>query len=114
REGTAFVKSIPPDPGGIFRSFSLTTAGATLFFSAANGAGNRALWKSDGTEAGTIMVKDVTPDHLTSADGILFFTAGEIGQESVWRSDGTEAGTLPITDIGPHVSAFTAVKETLF
>jgi len=57
------------------------------------------LWKSDGTEAGTVMVKDIRPDMISryqTADhvnGTLFFTAldGSHGWE-LWKSDGSEAG----------------------
>ncbi len=44
----------------------------------------RELWKSDGTEAGTVMVKDIntgsgdsTPQRLTSMNGALFFRADD-------------------------------------
>ena len=64
------------------------------------------LWKSDGTEAGTVLVKDINPggggsagslpNHLTAVDGTLYFTAfdPDTGIE-LWKSDGTEAGHRP-------------------
>jgi ELWxxDGT repeat protein len=62
----------------------------TLFFSAHDGIWGRELWKSDGTDAGTVRVKDIkpgsgdsTPDYLTAVDGTLFFSAddGSHGRE---------------------------------
>ena len=41
---------------------SLTGVGGTLFFTADDGIHGRELWKSDGTKAGTVLVKDIDPD----------------------------------------------------
>lgn len=62
------------------------------------------LWKTDGTEEGTLMIKDIWPgpdssgpEYLCNVDGTLFFVAddGEHGEE-LWKSDGTEAGTIMV------------------
>src|SRR6185295_13558 len=39
----------------------LTAVGSTVFFSAYSVAAGQELWKSDGTAAGTVMVKDIRP-----------------------------------------------------
>jgi len=57
----------------------------TLYFSA--GAG---LWKSDGTEAGTVLVtQSVSPNDIVSAGSFLFIAA----TDGIWVSDGTASGT---------------------
>ncbi len=48
----AWIDSLP---------FSLTEVNGTLFFTADDGMNGSELWKSDGTEAGTVMVKDINP-----------------------------------------------------
>jgi ELWxxDGT repeat protein len=93
----------------------LTNVNGTLFFSHDDGIHGDELWKSDGTEVGTTLVKDIfpgvstyfgpyssSPSDLTNVNGTLFFTAYDstVGQE-LWKSDGTEAGTTLVKDIFP-------------
>lgn len=62
------------------------------------------LWKTDGTAAGTSMVRDFTilpPWELgpfTYANGLLLFAAPSGGLE-LWRSDGNEKGTFRVIDL---------------
>src|SRR5207249_5968447 len=90
--------------------FNLTVINKTLFFTAYDGVHGSELWKSDGTESGTVMVKDINPGSSgsypydqTVVKGTLFFTAddGTTGRE-LWKSDGTEAGTVLVKDILPE------------
>ena len=54
-EGTALVKDIEPGDGWSFPS-DLTDVDGTLYFLLNNGS---SLWKSDGSEAGTVLVKQL-------------------------------------------------------
>lgn len=78
-----------------------------MFFAATDGVNGMELWKSDGTEAGTAMVKDIRPGssnssigYLTHVNHVLYFVAnnGTTGTE-LWKSDGTAAGTVLVKDI---------------
>jgi ELWxxDGT repeat protein len=105
---------------------SLTNVNGTLFFTAIDGINGFELWKSDGTDAGTIMVKDIRPgigsaniSQLANINGTLFFRAddGANGVE-LWTSDGTELGTV-LVDINPYSLSssprgFTRMGNTLF
>ena len=84
-----------------------TSVGATSFFVANTAQAGYELWKSDGTPAGTMLVKDInpgaassSPTWLTSTGEKLFFFAddGSSGME-LWVSDGTPAGTVRTKDI---------------
>ncbi len=88
---------------------NLTAAGDTLFFTADDGTAGQEVWRSDGTTAGTVLVKDVHPgsyssyaDELTPVGDMVFFRArdGVHGRE-LWRTDGTTAGTEIVEDIRP-------------
>ena len=106
----------------------LTNVNGTLFFTADDGTHGSELWKSDGTAAGTVLVKDINPSSsyvldpsfLTNVNGTLFFTAndGTHGTE-LWKSDGTTAGTVIVKDIdtgsaNSNPSYLTNVNGTVF
>src|SRR5262249_45448931 len=105
--GTALVRDIRPGPAGSYENGAwprMTVVGGTLFFVADDGIHGDELWKSDGTEAGTVLVKDIQPGsggsfyswhNFVTVGGTLFFVAfdGIHGYE-LWTSDGTEAGTV--------------------
>ena len=80
---------------------SLTAVQGTLYFQADDSVHGWELWESDGTEAGTVMVKDIDPGRewgyphwLTDVQGILYFAANHGRSRGLWRSDGTDAGTV--------------------
>src|SRR5439155_258428 len=85
---------------------NLVNVNGTLFFTADDGVHGRELWRSDGTAAGTVMLKDISssagadPTELLNVAGTLFFTAtdGTQGRE-LWKSDSSAAGTVLVKDI---------------
>lgn len=77
--------------------------GGTYFFAAIDGVHGQELWKSDGTEAGTVLVKDIypgeessSPSYFTELNGVLYFAARDALGGDLWRSDGTEEGTFVV------------------
>lgn len=72
------------------------------------------LWITDGTDAGTTMVKDINaagdsnPSQFTKVGNRWFFRANDgIHGEELWVTDGTDAGTTMVKDIRPNAdSAF--------
>ncbi len=82
------------------------------------------LWISDGTVAGTSLLKDINPgtassfpdDDFALLNGFLYFTAETPGEgRELWRTDGTTNGTTLVKDIrtGPAQSALRG-KYNLF
>lgn len=81
-----------------------------VFFRASDSSGNAELWKSDGTPAGTVLVKDIragsagsSPAELTVLGLKLFFSADDSGNSianrELWSSDGTANGTTKVKEI---------------
>ncbi len=118
KDGTRLVKDInpgfpdpfSPTPDSSFPT-NLTAAGNTLFFEADDGVNGIQLWKSDGTENGTALVKIINPSgvsttDLTAVGSTLFFTAddGTNGLE-LWKSQGTAFTTEMVADINPSGSS---------
>jgi ELWxxDGT repeat protein len=106
---------------------SLTNFNGTLFFGATDPVRGEELWKSDGTPAGTTIVKDIAfgpansrPNSLVVLNGVLLFIADDgVSGPALWRSDGTEGGTVMIKtlvsqDSGSHPRGYTAFGGTAF
>ena len=84
--------------------------GNDAYFVADDGVSGTELWKTDGTENGTVQVADVlpgpdasSPSDLTVIGNDLFFIAFDAnGETDLWKSDGTTAGTVEVFDADPN------------
>jgi ELWxxDGT repeat protein len=83
----------------------LINCNGTLYFAGQDAAHGTELWKSDGTLAGTGLVKEINPlssttfmQHPVAVGGVLFFDARVSGDTGIWRSDGTDPGTYRLKD----------------
>jgi ELWxxDGT repeat protein len=111
--GTVMVKDINSGTGNSISGVpgGSASVNGTLFFNADDGINGPQLWKSDGTAAGTVMVKLInpggaTPRQLTDIDGTLEFYAFDGTSWGLFRSDGTAAGTIELTT---HVDIATPI-----
>jgi ELWxxDGT repeat protein len=131
-EGTVMVKDIRPGSVGS-DPFYMTASNGLLFFRATDGISNdnvgTELWKSDGTAAGTVPLKDIIPgisssqpEFLVDFNGTLFFvvTPPSFSGRELWKSDGTTEGTVSVKAFEerpallPLRGQFWVVNESLF
>ncbi len=102
---------------------SVVALGSEVYFTA-TAAGESGLYRSDGTEQGTVLVSagvsSTSSDMITVAAGAVYFSADVSGSgPEPWRSGGTEATTGRIADVrpGPEGSSpsnFSSVGPTVY
>ena len=137
REGTRLAADVNPGSAGS-RITSITDFNGRAFFRADDGAAitphGHEPWVSDGTPAGTFLLKDINAGGASSSDpfliardergrvagGRLYFgaTDGQNGYE-LWSTDGTPAGTTLAADLRPggnnsHPSLAAVVGDVLY
>ncbi len=111
-DGTLLVKDIRPGSAGAFENYignSIVRLGDSVYFQANDGSSGFELWTSDGSSAGTRLLKDIRPGQdsselkeLTLVDQTLYFTANDdVSGFELWKSNGTTAGTALVRDIYP-------------
>lgn len=125
--GTFELAAFNSAVGSSFSITALTDVNGTLFFNGNTVANGYELWKSDGSIAGTVMVKDIIAGANSGNPGIyglvgnnLIFSAdnGVSGRE-LWKTDGTEANTAMIMDMttgsgGTTINASAIIGNTLY
>lgn len=106
--GTALVHKFVNAGPVAFSGFSnLQALPNTMVFTIDDNQHGEELWVSDGTDTGTVLLKDINPDGAWSSpnqfealNGRLFFAAddGTHGEE-LWVTDGTALGTQLVADV---------------
>ena len=83
--------------------------GGIVYFSFADSAHGRELWRTDGTAEGTWRLTDIcpgpcdaSPDHFVALGGSLYFRASDgVSGDELWRSDGTPGSERQVRDLCP-------------
>ncbi|NRD53874.1 hypothetical protein [Corallococcus exiguus] len=109
--GTRLVKDITPGSEGSGLTNATELNGRLVFFRwvpLPGGGARPELWRSDGTAAGTLRVKDFggltnLGYYTLKAGNALLFIFSEDTGTTLWRTDGTQAGTTSVKrlDAGP-------------
>lgn len=106
-EGTARMDA-QPAPARFAHGF--TPFKGKFYFQALDGQNGFELWKSDGTSAGTVLVKDINPGpgsafHYRYSEFVVFnnelyFQADDgVHGFELWKTDGTPEGTVMVKDV---------------
>ncbi|GMU65291.1 MAG: hypothetical protein AMXMBFR36_15650 [Acidobacteriota bacterium] len=101
--------TLAPVPPAGWHPWRRAVVGATLYFFDGTSDGGCALWRSDGTVAGTVQVKSTGvagcwPVEIVAMGGEVYFNGCDVSRGcELWRSDGTAAGTVRITDLDPGI-----------
>lgn len=120
--GTVLIKTFDATNStsntGIFSSDALSSvnysiSGNTMYFNGYDAANGPELWKTDGTAAGTAMVKDIWPGtsgghpfgFCKVGNTTLFFARNQALNYQLWQTDGTAAGTQQLVAINPSAQS---------
>lgn len=101
------------------KNYSLAI-GNTLYFKITVGGATDELWKTDGTPAGTVLVKDGFAGILNMVninDTLYFVGYASSTSRALWKSDGTLAGTVLVKDFPGNyaqVGGFTTFNNTCY
>lgn len=122
-EGTVRVKALTiasQVPLRLSSGYSAAMNGILYFVALGSGSSDYQLWRSDGTEAGTYVVKTINPTrdafsvyvqnsfssegdaspYLAVVGDLLYFRANDgVNGLELWRSDGTADGTFMLTNV---------------
>ncbi|WP_347402501.1 hypothetical protein [Corallococcus macrosporus] len=114
-DGTQLVKDITPGPADSVLDKAYEVNGRLVFFRwvpVSSSESRPELWRSDGTSAGTLRVRNfraftgLSYDKLKVGNALLFFFSEETGT-TLWSTDGTLAGTTPVKQLD---AGFTYVR----
>ncbi|MBC7936604.1 MAG: hypothetical protein H7Y86_14735 [Rhizobacter sp.] len=114
--GTHMVINMRADAGGVLNSgapMAMTVYNSKIYFSAADDTHGQELFVTDGTAAGTTLVKDMWPGpdnslpyQMVIHNGLLYLLNNY--NREMWKSDGTTAGTQLVAT-APESARFGAV-----
>jgi ELWxxDGT repeat protein len=112
--GPQLVKDIRTGIDGALQDVSrLAAAGNQVFTAAHDGTTGYELWRTDGTAAGTVLLKDIrtgsassTPHWFMAVGNQVYFAANAGSGDELWKSDGTAVGTANVINLNGSSSSY--------
>lgn len=103
---TSLLKDIYPGPGSSYPTTLMPLGNGAFVFGATDEQHGMELWRTDGSAAGTVLVKDIRPgaeaswvSPLRVVNGLAYFTANDgVHGSELWVTDGSAAGTRLVKD----------------
>ena len=122
--GTTRIRDFAPSPINARGSWGVV-GNTSAVFTATDRVNGDEPWITDGTPAGTKMLKDVAgvtgsthssnPAEMVDRNGELWFTASSATGGGIWRSDGTASGTVRVsTALSANSTELTVLGDKLF
>jgi len=115
-ETTRLVRDVCPGPcsgySGLFvRPLETESLGSVLLFPTDDGTDGRELWVSDGTAAGTRLLRDLCPGACdaepaqltTLGDELITWADDGVGGREIWRVNLVDASAEALTDFTPEL-----------
>ena len=102
------VKDINTSGSSLSTPDNLTEFAGSVYFTQNDELHGEEVWKTDGTEAGTILLKDINEGlepskatYFTKSGSVFFFIAFQTQTGwALWKTDGTQIGTVLVKDFG--------------
>lgn len=120
--GTVLVKDINLTKNGLLHGepqiMDMALLNNIFYFAASDGVHGTELWRSDGTTAGTFMIKDLTgdlypsdPQQFILHNGLIYFRANH---SELWKTDGTAQGTTLVRNFGNAIGGMVSFNNKIF
>ena len=117
---TNLFKDIKPGVNGsnTIDNYNITSGPSYFLFAAQGATEGIELWKSDGSAAGTVLLKDINTGNAGADSSnprefyyynsmFLFLAADATHGEEIWKTDGTPGGTSLVKDINTGTTSST-------
>lgn len=114
-DGTEAGTADIPASTVVLTSNNAALVNGKIVFTGQNTANGSEIWASDGSIAGTVLLKDINAgvgnsdpqggtDYYVVVNNVMYFTAHDGTSRKLWKTDGTAVGTAMVKDISGTIT----------